>query len=296
MTPHRPNVDSDGRDPDVGAQADSRADGSAAVPDGSAGDPDSDGGTDAVSFVTTTGIRVPSVTRAEMARVDRVATEEYGLPLLSMMENAGRNLARASRAVVGSVPASVFVAAGGGGNGGGGLAAARHLANQGVDVTVGLDRDRDALQGASARQLAALAGTDATVYDTSEDAVNEAVDVVLDVDLAIDALVGYGLDGALDGKPGDFAQLIDEGATRALSLDVPSGFDADTGAVTGRAVHPDATLTLALPKPGLASVPGALLLGDIGIPRRVFERAAVPVPEPGIFRGEYVVAISHSDD
>lgn len=244
------------------------------------------------AFVTTHGVTVPSVSRAEMARIDRVATEEYGMPLLSMMENAGRNLSRASRAVVGNVPGTVFVAAGGGGNGGGGLAAARHLANQGADVTVGLDRPRDALDDASASQLAALRATDADVYDTTEDVVTTAVDVVLDVDLAIDALVGYGLEGQLEGKAGDFAQLIDQGAARALSLDVPSGFDADTGTAAGRAVHPDATLTLALPKPGLAHTPGDLLLGDIAIPEGVFEDADTPVPNPQIFRGEYVVALA----
>jgi len=249
-------------------------------------------GGEAVSFVTTRGVPVPAVTAAEMADVDRVAVDDVGLPLLSMMENAGRNLARASQAVVGDRQGSAVVAAGGGGNGGGGLVAARHLANHGVDVTVALDRHQDALEGPVATQAEALAATDVTVLDPDDDVVTAVVDEVLDVDLALDALVGYGLTGDLDGTAGDLAQVVDQGAKRALSLDVPSGFDATTGVAPGRAVHPDVTLTLALPKTGLADAPGDLLLGDIGIPSSVYERAGVSAPSPDVFRGEYVVALA----
>ncbi|MFC6955175.1 NAD(P)H-hydrate epimerase [Halorubellus litoreus] len=245
-------------------------------------------------FETTRGVRVPSITAAEMRAVDRAAVDDVGLPLLSMMENAGRNLAKASRAVVGGLPQDAAVLAGGGGNGGGGLAAARHLANHGTDVTVVLDRDRDALEGAPASQAAALDATSATLVH-GDGAVHDAVDVVLDVDLAIDALVGYGLTDELDGTAADLAQVVDQGSKRSLSLDVPSGFDATTGDAPGRAVHPDATLTLALPKTGLDGVPGDLLLGDIGIPDGVYERADVPAPDPSVFGGQYVVALAVVD-
>jgi NAD(P)H-hydrate epimerase len=252
-------------------------------------------GFDAGAFVTSRGVRVPAVTAAAMREVDRVAVEALGLPLLSMMENAGRNLSKASRAVVGDRPRDAVVVAGGGGNGGGGLASARHLENHGTDVTVVLDRAREALDGAAERQANALDATDATVVD-GEDAVQAAIDAVLDADVVVDALVGYGLSQPLDGTAGDLAQVIDQGAKRALSLDVPSGFDATTGDAPGRAVHPDATLTLALPKTGLDAVPGDLLLGDIGIPRDVYEQASVPAPRPGVFGTEYVVALAATDD
>ena len=257
---------------------------------------DGDGGFgyDERAFVTSRGLQVPAVTAAAMREVDRVAVEDVGYALLSMLENAGRNLAKASRAVVGDRPRNAVVAAGGGGNGAGGLAAARHLENHGTDVTVVLDRAREDLDGAAERQANALDATDATVVD-GEDAVQAAIDAVLDADVVVDALVGYGLTDALDGTAGDLAQVIDQGAKRALSLDVPSGFDATTGDAPGRAVHPDATLTLALPKTGLEAVPGDLLLGDRGIPRGVYERAGVPAPRPDVFGTEYVVALAATD-
>jgi NAD(P)H-hydrate epimerase len=260
------------------------------------GDEQSDEPTRSPRFVTTRDVPVPAVTADQMATVDRVAVDDVGLPLVSMMENAGRNLATATRAVVGDRPERAFVAAGGGGNGGGGLAAARHLANRGTEVIVALDRPRDDLDGAPATQADALAATNATVVDDPADVVNEAVDAVLDVDVALDALVGYGLTDSLDGTVADLAQVIDQGAERALSLDVPSGFDATTGDAPGRAVHPDATLTLALPKTGLAAVPGDFLLGDIGIPRGVYEHAGVPAPAPSVFGTQHVVALATVDE
>jgi len=248
------------------------------------------------SFATTRGVRVPAVTADEMRAVDRVAVEDVGLSLLSMTENAGRDLAKATRAVVGDRPKRAFVAAGCGGNGAGGLAAARHLQNHGTDVTVALDRARTDLDGAPATQADALDATDATLLDTTDDVLDAAVDAVLDADVAIDAIVGYGLRDALDGTAGDLAQVVDQGAKRALSLDVPSGFDATTGDAPGRAVHPNATLALALPKTGLDAVPGDLLLGDVGIPPGVFERADVPAPAPSVFGSQYVVALTDAAD
>jgi hypothetical protein len=82
------------------------------------------------TFRTPDGALLPAVTAQETAAVDRVATGEYDLALLSMMENAGRGLADRSTAGPGG---SVVVLAGSGGNGGGGLAGARHLHDRGVD-------------------------------------------------------------------------------------------------------------------------------------------------------------------
>jgi NAD(P)H-hydrate epimerase len=77
---------------------------------------------------------VPAVTAEEMREVDRLMIEELGIDLPRMMENAGANLATLAIDAFG--PRSVCMLAGRGGNGGGGLAAARHLANRGVDLSV----------------------------------------------------------------------------------------------------------------------------------------------------------------
>jgi NAD(P)H-hydrate epimerase len=228
------------------------------------------------AFETADGTPLTAVTAEEMAAVDRIATETVGLPLYSMMENAGRNLASVVRKRRGERLVVVF--AGGGGNGGGGFACVRHLLNRGVPVTVVADRPASETTGA--------AGTQRRILETSGVAVRSEPPS-LDGRLAVDALVGYGLSEALRGTAADLAAACND-ADAVVSLDVPTGVNATTGAVPGVAVDADATLTLALPKTGLGPNGGELLLGDIGIPASVYERLEIPYQQP--FE-EYVVRI-----
>ncbi len=243
--------------------------------------------TDAVTFETPAG-PVPAVTADEMRAVDRVAVEETGPPLLSMMENAGRGLAE--RALAAGGPAVVL--AGGGGNGGGGLCAARHLHDHGRTVAVCLDRPAADLEGAVATQHRTLAATPVPVLDPATwagDPLAAVADRLGGDPLVVDAVVGYGLTDPLRGTAADLIRAC-ESASRVLSLDVPTGVDATTGTAPGPAVAPDATLTLALPKTGLATAGGDLHLADIGIPPAVFERAGVDYRRP--FDGEWTVSLA----
>ncbi len=104
-------------------------------------------------FYTVDGRPVPAVTAAQMAEVDRLAEEAFGIGLIQMMEHAGRSLAAQALELLGGPRGRVVVLAGAGGNGGGGLCAARHLANRGVSVALLLDRPPEAFQGAARRHL-----------------------------------------------------------------------------------------------------------------------------------------------
>lgn len=223
------------------------------------------------AFETAGGQSVTAVTAAEMRDVDRVAVEDLGLRLLSMMENAGRNLADQVTGL--REGGSVAVLAGSGGNGGGGLACARHLANRGVPVEVVLDRPAADLAGAAATQAGVLDGMDVAV-DAGPAALASA-----DPALVVDALVGYGLDGPLRGTAADLVDAAPDGAT-TVALDVPSGRDATTGERPGAAVEPDLVLALALPKTGLREVSAPLVLGDIAIPATVYRRLDIPYARP----------------
>lgn len=210
---------------------------------------------------------VPAVTAIQMREVDRIAVEDFGLGILQMMENAGRNLALHAIDMLGGMAGKVVVLAGSGGNGGGGLCCARHLHNRGVEVHVVLTRDASALQGAAGHQLGILqaAGLDPLDAALAEPAIQAAP-------LVVDALIGYSLRGAPRGRPADLIDLCNRHAARVLSLDVPSGLDATTGKPPGSVVRPERTLTLALPKTGLWELPGGLYLADIGIPPEVYRR------------------------
>jgi NAD(P)H-hydrate epimerase len=225
------------------------------------------------TFRTAAGTAVTAVTAAGMREVDRVAVEEVGLQLLQMMENAGRTLARHVRDV--AAGGSAVVVAGDGGNGGGGLACARHLANREVPVRVVLDRPPGELSGAAGLQYRILEAMDVGVATGAE-----AVARFDEPTVAVDALIGYGVNGEVRPPAADCIRELNAGSDPVVSLDVPSGMDATTGDTHGIRVHPDRTVTLALPKTGLDAVEGALYLADIGIPATVYERLDIEYEPP----------------
>ena len=226
-------------------------------------------------FRTEDGVVVPAVTADEKREVDRVAVEEFGLSILQMMENAGRNLAQHALEMLGGLKDEVTILAGAGGNGGGGMCCARHLHNRGLSVWVILASEEAALSPAAHNQLRILrtAGIEPVQLAEARACLSSSL-------LAVDALVGYGLRGAATGGIAHLIDLCYESAERVLSLDVPSGVDATTGESPGPAVQPHRTLTLALPKTGLRRVRGELYLADIGIPPEVFHRLGLQLEPP----------------
>ena len=209
--------------------------------------------------------RVPAVTRSQMVWVDEQMTGRSGIGLARMMELAGLRLAEV---VQGLEPRGVVVVAGGGNNGGGGLVCARHLANHGVLVEV-LDGAFNARSGFAHEQEEILKGLGLRM--------DEAVDFT-GADVVVDALIGYGLTGPVRGSSKSLMDAIGSSGSRVVSLDVPSGLDADRG-VVGPHVTADITVTLALPKTGLLAAPsvtGRLLVADIGVPPRIYEGLGIP--------------------
>lgn len=235
---------------------------------------------DTSTFVDPDGYPVTAVTAEEMRAVDRVAVEEIGLDLPRMMEHAGRGLAEAVLEVQSSnrseLPVTVF--AGNGGNGGGGLACARHLANRDLPVRVVLDRARAQVDGVTAEQLSILEAMDVPVESADDDSDLD-IDTALE-GVVIDALIGYGLTGAPRGVVAELIAALNGVSETTVSLDVPSGVNATTGEVPGAVVEPDYTVTLALPKTGLAAIGGELRLVDLSIPAAVYDRLDIEYDGP----------------
>jgi NAD(P)H-hydrate epimerase len=228
-----------------------------------------------MDFRTEDGIIVPAITAAQMREVDRIAVEEFGLGILQMMENAGRNLAQNVQDMLDGARGEVAILAGSGGNGGGGLCCARHLRNRDFSVWVVLDREEALLRDAARHQLQILRAAGVRPVDAFQ-----AREVLRRSQVVVDALIGYSLREAPRGRAAELIDLCNEHAARVLSLDLPSGLDATTGEAPGVVVRPERTLTLALPKAGLHRVPGELYLADIGIPPEVFRRIGVSFESP----------------
>jgi NAD(P)H-hydrate epimerase len=208
---------------------------------------------------------IPILSRARVRELDRRAIEEYGIPGVVLMENAGANasrwiLERAARE--GWRQPSAGIACGAGNNGGDGYVVARHLANAGWDVHIASTVAPGELRGD-----AAVMARIARAMGIPCDGLGEGRT------LLVDALLGTGFQGAL--KP-ELARAI--GALNAaparlrVALDLPSGLDADSGERSDPCVRADATLTFAALKPGLLEPAarahvGELVLIDIGAPR-----------------------------
>ncbi len=229
-------------------------------------------GTRRMTFSTEDGRSVPAITSAQMLEIDRIAVEQSGPTLLQMMEHAGTDLALTALDMLGDDwrDARILVLAGTGGNGAGGVCAARHLANRGAHVTVVTITRPAAADGALGQQLLALAEAPARILTW-----DEAFDAA-EADLIIDAVVGYSLDGAPRARQMALIRASQAAGVPVLSLDVPSGIDADSGEAPGVVVRPARTLTLALPKVGLTEEnAGELWLADVGIPPGVYARAGI---------------------
>ncbi len=216
---------------------------------------------------------IPAVTRTQMIEVDRLMIEEYGITLLQMMENAGRSLAELTSELLDGVVKGkrIVVLCGGGNNGGGGMVAARHLVNRGADVQVAVAVPAGKLKDAPAHQLRILRAMGVNISDDFP---------VGNFDFIIDALIGYGLRGAPRGKIAQWIQKANRSAAPILSLDIPSGLDADTGNPLGDCIRADATLTLALPKVGMredgaSKYLGDLYVGDISVPIRLLRKMGI---------------------
>ena len=219
--------------------------------------------------------RVPTLTAAQMAEVDRAAVEELGLSTEMLMENAARGVADAVGALLGSVPDRVIVClVGTGNNGGDALAAARRLHVWGANVRCVLAAPRDRLRGDLTRRHHDIAQKRGIPLVGAERASFEGADLILD------GLLGFSVHGAPTGNVELLIRQADRSRVPILAIDLPSGLDPDTGAPLGIAIRAEATVTLGLPKSGLVEpharpLVGELLLADIGMPPAVYDRFGI---------------------
>jgi NAD(P)H-hydrate epimerase len=223
---------------------------------------------------------ITSVSVDQMREVDRLMTEEVGISLLQMMENAGRCLATQARTMLGGDARGhqIVVLAGRGGNGGGGLVAARRLFGWGAAVTVVLAQPAEDMRGVPRQQLTILEWIGIPVR-VGLDGISE---LLIGADLIIDALIGYSLRGAPAGAVAALIRAANDSGRPMLALDLPSGLDGDSGEASDPTIRATQTLTLALPKRGLlASVArpwvGQLYLADISVPEAVYRRLGLTV-------------------
>lgn len=216
-----------------------------------------------------------ALTSEQVYTAERTAVAESGVSLDDLMARAGEALASAVTQAAEDGP--VIVLAGPGNNGGDGWTTARLLAASGRDVRVLSVRDPHSLDGPAGR--AALAAVDAGVRFDVPDRIDAGW--LDEAACVVDALLGIGSRPPLREPIADWVAALSGVAATVVAADVPTGVDADTGEVSGPAVHADVTVTFSAPKPGLITYPGAayvgcLVVADVGVPDELLEAPGAP--------------------
>ncbi|MBM7624036.1 NAD(P)H-hydrate dehydratase [Sporohalobacter salinus] len=217
-------------------------------------------------------------TAQQMQQIDRRTIEKLGIPGVVLMENAGQAVVDTVFELLDyNLESQVVILAGGGNNGGDGFVIARLLNNLGIGVKVFLLGKSEKVSGDAEVNLNVLKSLDFEIIELEiEDDLQYVMQELKRSDLIVDGLLGTGIKGELRGLVPDLIDLINSTDYPVLSIDIPSGLDADTGYPHGKAVKADVTVTFALPKLGLVVYPGCeytgkLEIADISIPKEAVE-------------------------
>jgi NAD(P)H-hydrate epimerase len=226
------------------------------------------------------------VTAEQMRAVDKAAIEGRGIPSEELMENAGHGIAEHILLFLAGAEEtphfSIFC--GKGNNGGDGYVVGRHLAQAGCDVTFYFLGPIDKLSKDARLNFDRVAGMGLELVE-----VKSELDLpeYLQTDFVVDAIFGTGFSGAPRGLAGKMIEYINDRPCPVISVDMPSGLNADNGQHEGEVVRATYTFTLALPKYGLYVSPGREMAGEasvvpIGIPPEVVQEFDFKVDLTGL--------------
>ncbi len=225
---------------------------------------------------TVTEVLVKTLNREQARRLDRRAVDEFGVPSIVLMENAGRGVADQLCALGAESP--VAICCGSGNNGGDGFVVARHLDLRGIEARVLLWSPREKLTGDALINFNILERSGVAIHcftDASD--VPQFEQHLTGASWIVDALLGTGAAGPPRPPLDSVIAAINRHAAPVLAVDVPSGLDCDTGEAPGAAIRAAHTCSFVAMKPGFTTkrakqYTGEIHVLDIGAPRKLVER------------------------
>ena len=227
--------------------------------------------------------------RAALQELDRRAVGEFHIPILVLMENAGRAVAEAALRRT-HCAGQAMILAGPGNNGGDGLVAARHLHNAGVKVSILLAAQRESYKDAAAAQSQIIDAMHLNVRQATAKLpeLHSWLTTAGPHDLLIDALFGTGLSRPVEGIAADIIGIANESRRDILAVDIPSGLDCDTGRPAGESqgnpgpvIRAAETVSFCGLKKGFANArefTGEITIADIGGSIRITPSPREPSP------------------
>jgi ADP-dependent NAD(P)H-hydrate dehydratase / NAD(P)H-hydrate epimerase len=208
------------------------------------------------------------VTAAEMRETDRVTSERFGVPSLTLMENAGSAVAEF---VTTHYPSAkrIGVICGKGNNGGDGFVAARKLHEAGKDVRMLLLAERSELRGDAAEMFTKLPLAP-VIVSAKEQLKAESAGAVFAADVLVDAILGTGFRPPVSELYAEAIAALNASTASVVAVDIPSGADADVmGEQVGAVARADAVVTFTAPRPahifGMLTT-GPTVISSIGSP------------------------------
>jgi len=223
--------------------------------------------------------KLSAFTASDMMKLDRLASAQFRIPTLLLMENAGRSVAEEAKNLL-TKKGLVVIISGNGNNGGDGFAAARHLTNRGIRVKVWIAGKPERFKPDTVTNYQIITAMNIPIsFLEDSDSLPGLKKDLKSCSLIIDALFGIGLDRNLEEPFLSIVQIINQTKKRVLSVDLPSGLHADRGLVMGDCVKAYTTLTFSLPKAGLyvnegPAYAGKVKVADISVPQPLIERLA----------------------
>lgn len=209
----------------------------------------------------------------EIREIEAKANQS-GISYLRLMENAGSACAKAIRKKFDKTTRrNVTIVCGKGKNGGDGFVIARKLAENEYNVNVVLT-SREPPVGDAGEMLSRIRGTDIGIYLYDDD-TELCEELIVGADITVDAVFGTGFKGAADEKNARIFKAISKSLGYTVSIDIPSGIEADSGYVKGAAVKAQMTIAVMALKNSLVTFPAAEFAGNvivvpIGIPEEIF--------------------------
>lgn len=203
--------------------------------------------------------------------LDVKARVKLGIPTILLMENAGRAVSKEVLKVIRGRRMKVALFCGKGNNGGDGFCAARHLLARGINPDVYLCGNINEVKGEAKVNLEILLRLKKKVLQVNSNNLKAIQARIPGYSLIVDALLGVGIKGLVKGIFADIITAINQSKAYVLSVDIPSGLDANTGRVLGVSVKADRTVTFVAKKKGMVRAWGNKLCGkiiteDIGFP------------------------------
>ena len=210
-----------------------------------------------------------------MKRIDEISINEYGIPGVVLMENAGLAVVEELERLNMPVKCAEVIC-GTGNNGGDGFVIARHLHNRGWKVNVCVCGEAGKIKGDALTNLQIARHIGISVKSIEENSAGFPAGFINDAPLIVDALLGTGFRGRLKDLYKDAVDRINKSKAWVVSVDIPSGLDADTGFFVDGCVMADCTVTFQIPKAGLLindgpKACGKLKIKDISIPKAAID-------------------------